>query len=485
MSLFKPIEKGDLNGVLKRLKSGASLKMLDQAGNTPLQAAIQLGHTEIVKALLAAGAEIGSQGESGATALHTAIEAKSPLVRDLLDAGADPNETDEYGATPLHIAASVGDIATALLLLDLGVELEAGDGSEATALDCARETGQVEFALWLMSKGASTNGWTEQDVLKQCRERQTYYESLTKRLPDESSLRMFDSLLAVNQRGVEKAIANGANVNSIMPDGATMLSFTLEAGPIEAAKLLIDCGANVDIPNPDGYTPLMMAALDDNIDVIDLLLGAGADVNVRPLGVSALDVAIDGRSKAVIRRLVKAGADTRGLSLDDLLAEADLVSESGEGLLSSIRPVMGKRIPANEVSSRAFREIEALGFKHEASLTSVSDSRFQSCVLASTKHKAYALVSERVQPYGLIVMFVSLYDSGAIYVLTNASRKAPLMDGKAKFEAEPIYEIDRLLNTFLSRRLKEPFYKMSWQAFVAWLLLNHQPPPNSEESDND
>lgn len=94
--------------------------------DTPLQRAAFDGYPEIVRALLACGADVNLQSSSGTSALHVVFEVdcseNNPLQLEILDillrAGANVNLIDESGSTPLHsaIAYECGDLAAAELL---------------------------------------------------------------------------------------------------------------------------------------------------------------------------------------------------------------------------------------------------------------------------------------------------------------------------------------------------------------------------------
>ena len=82
-------------------------------GSTPLHEAASEGHTDVVIALIAAGADVNAQNERGYTPLHWAADrGHTETVRALIDSGADVNLADNSGWTPLHPAASSGHTET-------------------------------------------------------------------------------------------------------------------------------------------------------------------------------------------------------------------------------------------------------------------------------------------------------------------------------------------------------------------------------------
>ena len=70
-------------------------------GSTPLITAVTFGKTELVKALIAANADLSLKNNDGSTALHVAaFFCRIEIVQMLLDANADKSIKNNYGATP-------------------------------------------------------------------------------------------------------------------------------------------------------------------------------------------------------------------------------------------------------------------------------------------------------------------------------------------------------------------------------------------------
>ena len=87
------------------IQLGANVDAYDDARETPLYRAVNLGYAECVKVLLGGGANLGFQNRRGETPLHRAAQrGKRRIVPLLLSAGANPHIRDRAGKVPLDYA---------------------------------------------------------------------------------------------------------------------------------------------------------------------------------------------------------------------------------------------------------------------------------------------------------------------------------------------------------------------------------------------
>jgi ankyrin repeat protein len=109
------------------LEGGASAKnVTSRYDGTALIAAAHLGHAEVVRILIAAGAPLNHVNNLGWTALMEAIvlgnggAGHTATVKALVEAGADVNIADRQGTTPLQHARRRGYVEMARILENAG-----------------------------------------------------------------------------------------------------------------------------------------------------------------------------------------------------------------------------------------------------------------------------------------------------------------------------------------------------------------------------
>jgi hypothetical protein len=115
------------------------------AGDTALHIAAAVYQTEIVRTLIAAGADLRARNRRGAEPLHYAAvgspgspswnpPAQAATVACLIAAGADPNAVDRSGVMPLHRAVRTRCAGAVAALLEGGADVLARNSSGSTPL---------------------------------------------------------------------------------------------------------------------------------------------------------------------------------------------------------------------------------------------------------------------------------------------------------------------------------------------------------------
>jgi ankyrin repeat protein len=80
---------------------------------------------DLVRWLVAQGADIAATDSQGATPLHACSGHWQGQIAVLLELGAAVDARGQYGDTPLHRAVAVGNRNTAELLLKAGADVDA------------------------------------------------------------------------------------------------------------------------------------------------------------------------------------------------------------------------------------------------------------------------------------------------------------------------------------------------------------------------
>jgi len=206
------------------LARGADVNAQTFWGNTPLNLATGRGSIGIVKHLLQAGATInGVTGDD--TALHVACErGYLNLAKELVRLGADPNALGFGGVTPIYSASAHGklDVVDWLLSLD-GIQFDTPKRNGCTPLFAACQNGHVDTASRLIQTGAKIQ---------------------------TRNIRGSTPLGAASANGhdavVQRLLRTGADMDAKNNAGASPIHLASRNGFSHVVGLLLDNGANID-----------------------------------------------------------------------------------------------------------------------------------------------------------------------------------------------------------------------------------------------
>lgn len=134
------------------LNAGWCLTMAN-AGQTPLDAALHRGRSEMVHALLDLGAPLTPTALAQGVRRHG---QDGTVIRRLIQAGGDVNATDslELGLSILHIAAVNDQVPALWALIDAGAAVNVQDAMGRTPLYLAAERGNADSLEALLAAGA-------------------------------------------------------------------------------------------------------------------------------------------------------------------------------------------------------------------------------------------------------------------------------------------------------------------------------------------
>ncbi len=313
------------------MESGAKPDLADREGRTPLDHATFYKDAAAIRILLAAGAKPGdaalaaavrngdvktlamlapkfdATNAAGGRFLHVALgmgcDDNTEMVRFLLAAGADPNVSDEKGRRPLHDAAQYCHPDAVKLLLDAKADFRATDNDGRTALHCLAmaspdyqgaiswmgEHGSLEAHLKAYQLWRATNFMNIARTLREAGtpadlaildKRGKRASDIAKETEDrtEPMRPEMKRELAVYRKRMTEYLAGG---EFPAPDDPTPIFFELARyGNTRDAQNMLTLGAKVNAVDAEGNRPIHIAAAKNEWDMVRFLIANGAEVNV-------------------------------------------------------------------------------------------------------------------------------------------------------------------------------------------------------------
>jgi len=284
--------RGQVEIVRRLLALGADPTIGDNENSQPIHNAAAAGHTDVIGILLASGVDINTTDDNGMTALLFAVSFRHPDAAVwLLDRGADPTVARSNGITALHYAALRGYPDLIERLVALGVDVDVRSQAASTPLLHASGNGHTAATLKLLELGANTE------------------------------------------------LANDY--------GRTpLLNVARESGDADMARLLVEHGANVDALDIFEDSPIVLAAWRGFSAIVDLMLDSNADVPVTGRrGVQLVRYAAARGLDRLMGALVARGAD---LSLEDDRGGSLVHSAAVGGSAEIVRLLLEQGLAADE-----------------------------------------------------------------------------------------------------------------------------------------
>ena len=380
------------------------------ADETPLMHAARSGKVDAVNLLLVSGAQVNARESwNGQTALHwAAAEGHSAVVEALVAGGADIRHPSNARSTPFLFAVRKGDMRTVKAFLAAGADVNEKRVDLATPLLVAIINGHEDLIDLLLEKGADPNaegGSTDLSVqgskarpIRITLKTPSYREQLRDvgteggngannswGRPLQAAIHVAnwhvsDEFIAVNidrLRVVKALIKHGADVNARNTDmeprwsgaryrrrqvGLTPFLAAARQADIEVMRLLLEHGADPKLNTPLNITPLMLAAgiawasnqdrasEEQVLDAVKMLVEElGADVNfVADTGETAMHAAAYRGANSVVQYLFDKGA------------KLDVVDKSGRTPLTVADGVeYGNSFAANPHTAVLLRKLGA------------------------------------------------------------------------------------------------------------------------------
>uniref|UniRef100_A0A158Q798 ANK_REP_REGION domain-containing protein n=1 Tax=Elaeophora elaphi TaxID=1147741 RepID=A0A158Q798_9BILA len=343
--------------IVRDFVSDFDLEDTDADGWTALLDAAYMGHEEIVKILLEAGAVVDYSDMLGWSPLMWAVyknhyacaqlliqykahvnlideeDSLTPLivaagrgyinfVELLIGAGAEVNACDKFGSTALIWAARKGYKPIIELLLDAGAELDAVGMYGSTALMMATRGNFTGVVRLILSREPNINT-VDQNGLSPLAiaAREGYMEIASMFIQLGAYVNAVDrfgnSILAGAVRSgnveiVKMLLDKHADVNARDSENRTALHLAIDKSFMDIAVALLERKPNLEIRNKDGDTPLLRAVKNRNIGFCQLLVNSGAKVSATDnAGDNVLHIALRTRSRKITQCLLLNPSDSR------------------------------------------------------------------------------------------------------------------------------------------------------------------------------
>jgi ankyrin repeat protein len=233
--------------------------------NADFLVACEKGDSVEVRRYLKEGIDPNVSRSSGATALSYAVAGRhSDVVKLLLAAGADPNR-DSFGLAPLFLASENGDLDSVKALLAAGAkvgaplraideDMKVRDGDTAL-MACGSAGGKASVVRALLAAGADVNAKAK-----------------------NGKTAVMQAAAAENVEVLRALLEAKADVKARMPPPEDMDALTIAVGKRRAdiVRLLLEAGADPDVKLDGEVRMLEFAILSEQPDVAALLRKAGA-----------------------------------------------------------------------------------------------------------------------------------------------------------------------------------------------------------------
>lgn len=300
VSLHEAAAEGNVAKVTKLLDGGVPIDVVDTGdGCMALHRAAFRGRSDVVRLLLARGANVAAVDDEGCAPLHRAVERDHVHVAELLcpsAATAASTPRNKRGETALHLAAKHGSKGVLKCMLqgcwtmpgaasqppgeaaagcDPSVDIETVDAQGLTPLLSAAASEEGTGALRILLDGGANVAHVGKYGDMALHLAVCHLASLSILLDhctteivnaqdDQSGGGGLSALHHAAHGGhtdaLELLMKKGANINAVSADGSTPLRLAIDDAEVDAALWLLDHGADASIVAHDGKAPRDVAA---------------------------------------------------------------------------------------------------------------------------------------------------------------------------------------------------------------------------------
>ena len=297
---------------------------------SPISLAVSKGHSDLVRTLGDAGADVALKMDNELSLVHFALWASTETLKAVLEFRPDVNASDTWLNTPLHSISSQTPLENVKLLVRAGADFSRANKAGVTPLARAVAEQNEAVVLFYLSKGADPNIASPVyggPLHMACKRRA---HDIAKALvaagadvglviegvfgtpvqcctmapddgdpgDDESGITMIEFLLS---RGADPTSVGGAL--------GCAASVACWRGSSHLLSFLLRCGASVSPSDPMGRLPIHFASVRGE-EQLRLVVDAGGDVLARDrAGRTALHWAAQGGDVDALKRVLSLTGD--------------------------------------------------------------------------------------------------------------------------------------------------------------------------------
>jgi len=296
----------------------------DQMGYTALTIATVNGHTDVIRLLLEAGANVNHRSKHKYFPLQWAvISNKEDIVRILMEYNTELNLVDDDGDATLNCIRSPTSVAIAKLLVNRGADLEIRNNQGYTPLCKAAMCNNLDVVKYLIAKKAELNitgGKNGGPLHIACY--QSNLELVRILVAADADVNLIDPLVGTplqsacrcqksnyekeTQESIIRYLISEAKANITAFGGlyGCVLNAACGRSTPEMVKLILEKGAKIDVKDGMGRVAIHFAVA-RSMENFQLILDAGGDVEVKDkMGRTALHWAAIGGMVDIVARVI-------------------------------------------------------------------------------------------------------------------------------------------------------------------------------------
>ncbi|CAG9950570.1 unnamed protein product [Clonostachys rosea f. rosea IK726] len=315
-ALFLAARKGNKNLFLRILQSGTKITEVEPDGTTVLQAAAEKNQLDVVRSLIFFGADPNLGGGRTRSPLLAATDRQhEQVVAALLEANADPcavhPEAPPLMKSAFHSTLYHQNSEILSMLLGARADLNVVPG----LLQYACSIGTFDAVQQLLD---NTNMSTNLDINKVSKDEDFFGTALRVAvINDRADISALRSCVYENSEILLELLRNGADRNA-----APILQYACSIGTFDAVQQLLEntnMSTNLDInkvsKDEDFFgTALRVAVINDRADIVSCLLEHEADPNITqphyyPKNRSPLFAAVYTKNSEILSMLLRNRAD--------------------------------------------------------------------------------------------------------------------------------------------------------------------------------